>query len=97
MELAVSIAVGIVLAVVILMLLPQILVVGGVGVLVLAIAAVSILGIIWLFDNPEVIMAVLIIAAIARYQQLFEGWPIKRRLTPKEEERVRRRSLGYNE
>ena len=97
MELAVSIAVGIVLAVVTLMFLPQILVVGGVGVLVLAIAAVSILGIVWLLDNPVVIVAIIILAVIIWNEELFEGSAIKRRLTTEEEERTRRRYLGYDE
>ena len=97
MELAFSIAVGIVLAVVILLFLPEILVIGGVGVLILAIAAISILGIVWLFDNPVVIVAILILVVIIWNEELFEGWAIKRRLTTEEEKRTRRRYLGYDE
>jgi len=97
MGLVLSIALGIVLAVVILRFLPEILLYGGVILLALVAIGLVIGGAIWLFENPGVIGAILVFVVIAMGPLFLEGWPLKRRPTAEEEERVRRRSLGYDE
>jgi peptidoglycan/LPS O-acetylase OafA/YrhL len=97
MGLIFSIAFGIVLAVIILRFLPEILVYGSIGILLLVAAVVVITGILWLFYNPDHVLAILIFLVIILGPLFLEGWPIKRLPTEKEKETARRRSLGYEE